>query len=113
MNFERKQTNVHRLFDCPDPVPYSDGSAAYCACPSDLGEWIPSSCEECDPFGDSFQCVCPPRVYYGCQLPFDLRMQCIMSKMHEWANYSRMNPQPVIVHPTIYAEWVSFLSKDY
>mgnify|MGYP001579444580 CR=1 FL=1 len=32
MNDGTNATDVHRLFDCPNPVQYCDGSAAYCAC---------------------------------------------------------------------------------
>jgi hypothetical protein len=34
-DFERRiaqATDLHRLFDCPNPVKYSDGSDAFCAC---------------------------------------------------------------------------------
>ena len=39
MTKEREATHYHRLFDCPAPVLYSDGSAAYCACPEPIGDF--------------------------------------------------------------------------
>jgi hypothetical protein len=39
-------TDYHRLFDCPNPVTYCDGSARHCACPEPIRDYENGYCNE-------------------------------------------------------------------
>lgn len=47
-----------------------------------------------------------PPVYYGCAIPLQLRLERALKNMQERANYSRMHPEPIIVHPAVWQRWI-------